>query len=210
VSSFVDIFGFEPPGDVASDEQEEYERPAWVGPPEGELGVTVPVATVVGRSDNGVVALRHAIAYSTGVSFDVVAVARGVRERDTNKFFNEQHFADPEELSDRVLRIGFELPDGVRVSNLGNPLHLWRPDREPTGSVLIPHGGGGLMGGRGRVEMNPSYWLWPRPSEGTWRVFVEWPAASLAVAATDIDGSAIVRAAVDSQPLWFDNDCNTG
>jgi hypothetical protein len=202
MSSFVDIFGFDAPDDTAPEEPEEYTRPVWVGPAEGELGVTVPVSTVVGRSDKGVVALRYAIAYSTGVTLDFLAAARGLRERDTNRFFNEQHFVDPEDLSDRVLRIGIELPGGVRVSNLGNPRHRWRPDREPTGPVLIPQGGGGGMGGRGRVEMNPSYWLWPLPSSGTWSVFVEWPAVDIALSSAEVDGAAIAKAAAGSQQLW--------
>jgi hypothetical protein len=202
VSSFVEIFGFDTPDDTAPEEREEYARPAWIGPPEGELGVSVPVSAVIGRSDRGVVALRQAIAYSTGVTLDFVAAARRLRERDTNRFFNEQHFADPEELSDRVLRIGIELPGGVRVSNLGNPRHLWHPNREPTGTVLVPQGGGGGTGGRGRVEMNPGYWLWPLPSPGTWRVFVEWPAVDVTLSSADVDGAAIVQGAAGSQPLW--------
>lgn len=115
--------------------------------------------------------------------------------------FNEQHFADPEDLSDRFLRIGIELADGSRVSNLAGR-HAWRADREPEGSVLVPHGGGGGFSGRGRVEMNPNYWLWPLPSAGTLRVFVEWPALDIALTGTDVDGAAIVRAATESQRLW--------
>lgn len=202
MSSFVDIFGFEPPEEAGVDEPEEYVKPAWLGPPEGELGVCVPLSRVVGRSETAVVALRQATAYSSGVTLDFLAVARGIPGRRTDKLFNEQHFADPEDLSDRFLRIGIEFSDGARVSNLASQHRFWRPEREPEGPLLLQSGGGGGFSGRGRVEMNPAYWLWPLPAAGTLRLFVEWPALGIALTGTDVDGAAIVRAAAESQQLW--------
>jgi hypothetical protein len=204
VNSFLDIFEFEAPDEDEPREEEAYERPAWFGPPEDELGVCVPLSRVVGRSDTAVVALRQAIAYSNGVTLDFVAAARGLRERDTNRFFHSQHFGvvHAEDLSDAVLRIGIEFPGEIRVSSLVDRRHALRPDREPTGPVLFPSGGGGGTSGRGRVAMSPTYWLWPLPAAGPWRVFIEWPAVDVALSSLEIDGAAIVRAAAGSQQLW--------
>jgi len=52
--------------------------------------------------------------------------------------------------------------------------------------------------------MNPAYWLWPLPPSGTLHLFVEWPSLGIALSSADLDGSAIVDAASNSQPLWND------
>jgi hypothetical protein len=50
--------------------------------------------------------------------------------------------------------------------------------------------------------MHRNYWLWPLPAAGAIRVFVEWPALDIELTGTDVDGTAIVRAAAESQSLW--------
>lgn len=170
------------PGGDGDDEEIEREAPAlppWIGPPEDELGAVVPLALVVGRSEKGVVALRHAAVYSTGVTFSFVALARGIDPRQSSRLIREQHAFDAEEPSEYFLRIGLELPDGNRVSNLGvrrGPPGGWASlDEAPSGPVFFEHGGGGSSGGGGRVSTSPSFWLWPLPESGTIRVFCEGP-----------------------------------
>ena len=77
---FEDLF----PVNEAPEEAEPWARPVqpeWLGPPAGELGGVVPLGLVLARSELGVVALSHAIAYSTGVAFDLVAQAGGLTPR---------------------------------------------------------------------------------------------------------------------------------
>lgn len=180
-----------------------YEQPAWAGPPDGELGAWVPLSIVVGRSSRAVVALKHGTAYSTGVTFEFVAAARGLREIETNRLFHEQHLFNAEEgPPDGFLRIGIELADGAHVSNLGRDPRLWRPDDEHEGPVFMQYGGGGGSAGAGRVTMNPGYWLWPLPPSGPLRVFVEWPALDVALSSAELDSDRILEAATQSQPLW--------
>lgn len=178
--------------------------PEWFGPPADELGVSVPLSLVLARSDRAAVALRSATAYSTGVLFDLVAVARGLPEREANRLFQEQHLAGEEEPSDAMLRIGFELPDGTRVSNLGRGRRPLDPAAEPDGPVLNPCGGGGGSAGGGRVEMQHSYWLWPLPVPGLLRVYVEWPALEISLSSVEVESEPLLEAAARSQPLWPD------
>src|SRR5579885_1841379 len=138
--------------DAGDDGRSEFVAPPWVGPPDGELPTALPLAVVLGRSERGVVALSHALAYSTGVVLELVALGRGVADRNVQRVFHEQHL--PPEAGDpspAFLRIGIELPDGQRVSNLAGRGHrdaVSRPDRP----VLRAQGGSSGSGGRGTVK----------------------------------------------------------
>src|SRR5579884_2897856 len=107
MSGFIEMFSFGDGDDEAA--PDEPKRPAWFGAPDDELGAVVPYGLVLARSDKAVVALSHAVVYSTGVHFDFVAVARGLARSEANRVFHEQHGFDEDELPDALLRIGFEL-----------------------------------------------------------------------------------------------------
>lgn len=180
-------------------------RPLWFGPPEQELGVVVPQGVVLGRSDRAVVALSHAVAYSTGVAFDFLAAARDLSRSEANRVFHEQHLSDEEELPNTFLRIGFELADGGRVSNLsGSRAHrnLMSPDATPEGPLLLRHAGGGGTSSGGDVAMKPGYWLWPLPPPGPVRISCEWPFVDIALSTVEIDGAALLDAASQVRSLW--------
>lgn len=179
-------------------EPERYERPPWLGPPADELGRAVDLSVVLGRGDRGVVALSHAIAYSTGIELHVVARAGGVSRSDAARFFHEQHMGvlDPdEELPAGFLRLGLELPGGTRVSNLRNVLRSRAFEAEPDGPVLLMHGGGGGQAGQDSVETKPAYWLWPLPEAGTIRISCEWPLAEIPFTTVELDTAPLREAA---------------
>jgi hypothetical protein len=201
VSSFNQIFSFSHDPGTGEQESVPYVPPPWQAPPEDELGTYVAVSTILGRSEQAVVALAGAVAYSSGVTLDVRAVARGMRERDANRFFHEQHLFDPEEEpSPAFLRLGIELPGGERVSNLEGRRQRFA-ESEPGSAVLVPSGGGGGSSGGGRVSMRPSYWLWPLPAAGALTFFVEWPAVEIALTRTEVD-TAPILAAASAVPLF--------
>jgi hypothetical protein len=184
---------------------EEQRRPRWLGPPEDELGAVVPQSVLLARSDRAVVVLSHAVAYSTGTTFDFRAMARGLTRAQANRVFHEQHMFEEEDLPDSLLRIGFEFADGDRVSNLGG----WRahrtlmtPDTEPKGPLLLPYAGGGGNASGSEVTMNPGYWLWPLPPTGPLRVSCEWPFVDIALTTVEIDGDALLDAASHARNLW--------
>jgi hypothetical protein len=203
--SFTQMFGFSLGDDDDSDALAEPLRPTWFGPPENELGITIPLDRVIARSESGVVAVSHAVAYSMGVTFDFVARARGLSRSQANRLFHEQHMFEEEDLPDSLLRIGFEFADGRRASNLGGwraHRKLMTPDAEPDEPVLVPHAGGGGNAGRGQVSLQPGYWLWPLPPSGPLRIACEWPIIDIALTAIEIDGAALVDAAGRSIALW--------
>lgn len=205
---FVQMFssGLADEGEEGNAPERDYTPPPWFGPPTDELGWCVPLSIVVGRSDHAIVAIRAATAYSTGATFDLVALGRGLSERETNRLFHEQHLiGDEAEPPDGFLRIGFEFADGVRVSNLARDLRTLRPDSQPTGPLLFQHGGGGGSAGGGELTMQPSLWLWPLPPPGALRVFVEWPALGIELSSATLDGATLRPAAAKSQNLWTDS-----
>jgi hypothetical protein len=204
MSRFIEAFGFDGDDDE-SRSPEEPTRPRWLGPPEEELGVVIPQGVVLGKSDRAVVALSHAVAYSTGVAFDFLAVARGLARSEANRVFHEQHMFEEDDLPDTLLRIGFELADGGRVSNLGRRRahrKLMSPDAKPEGPLLLPHAGGGGNSGGGQVTMKPGYWLWPLPPLGPVQISCEWPFVDIGLTTVQIDGRALLDAASQARSLW--------
>ena len=176
--------------------------PEWFGPLDTELGVIIPLSLVAARSERSVIAVKSATAYSTGVVFDLVALARGLSEREANRLMHEQHLVGgDDEPSDALLRVGFELSDGSRISNLGRR-PLLDPSAEPDGPVLSPVGGGGGSAGGGRLSMEYGYWLWPLPPSGPLRIYVEWPALDIGLTHAELDAGALREAADRSQKIW--------
>jgi hypothetical protein len=201
--SFQQVFGFSWDDDD-SESPPEHRPPTWLGPPEDELGKTIPLDSVIARSEIGVVAVSHAVVYSTGVSFDFVARARGLSPSQANRLFHEQHTFGEDELPDGLLRIGFELADGRRASNLNwrAQRRLMAPDAEPEGPVLMPHAGGGGSAGGGDVSLRPGYWLWPLPPTGPFWISCEWPVVKIPLTTIEIDGDRVVEAAAEHVELF--------
>jgi hypothetical protein len=200
VSSFQQIFS----RPEADNQPEIEERPEWSGPPDGEVGVAVPLSLVVGRSARAAVALRSATAYTTGAILDFYAVVRGMTSRNMTMLFHNQHLAEPE-VTNEFLRLGIEVADGERVSNLGNPrMHSWKPGVTPEGPILLSQGGSSGGSGPGRVTFDQAYWLWPLPPPGPLRVFAEWPAFEIELSSVDLDAGALLEAAKRSRRLWDD------
>jgi hypothetical protein len=203
VSGFLDRFAIGASESDLPKREEAVTQPVWFGPPEGELGVVVPQSLVLGRSPAGVIALRWVTAFSNGLQFDLVAAARGLKESRTQALFHEQHFVDPDEsVADGFLRVGVEYPDGSQASNLGGRHRQWQPNSEPEGPVLFQSGGGGGSAGAGRVTMNPGYWLWPLPTAGALRLFVEWPIVEIELCSVELAADQLLDAASRSEPLW--------
>jgi hypothetical protein len=175
---------------------EEHRQPVWLGPPENELGVAVPLRTVLFRNDELAIALLGLIAFSSGLQFDVaVRRRRSPVEHDPMMFHMRGRRTSGGELAPEVFRFGVEYPDGRKATNLGSPFPTG--DGEPEGPLLMERGGGG--GGR---SWSFSYWLWPLPPPGPLRVVVEWPAQGVTLTDVELDGALLVAAAADADVLW--------
>ena len=182
----------------------EHERPQWLGPPTGELGIAVPLGLVLARSDSGVVAVSHALVHSTGISFEVVAHVGGLKPGQVHTLFHEQHARAPgvDELPDGFLRFGVELADGRRASNLGWRRHLAVPDENPHGPVLFQHGGGGGQSSGSGASWSLAFWLWPLPPDGSLGFVCEWPVAQIELARAEIEAGPLLEAARRASPIW--------
>lgn len=175
--------------------------PEWFGPSEEELGVAVNLGAIVGRSEHGVVALSHAVVYSTGLRLHVVGRARGLERDPVQRLMHQQHLIEPGlEPTESFLRLGVELPDGTRLSNLG--ARRPRFEEEPGGPVFFDNGGGGSSASDDSVHMRQGYWLWPLPQPGPILVSCEWPLVAIALSTVEIDGAPLVAAAERVVTLW--------
>lgn len=175
--------------------EREYRQPDWLGPPENELGVPVALRVLLARTEKVAVALLDVVGFTSGLEF-----ALEVRLREHDELSDpfgmrlQQSLRGGSELPDDVLRFGFELSDGRRVTNLaGFPSF----DDRPAGPVLIQRGGGG-----GNRSWSFKYWLWPLPPGGPLTVVVEWPAHDVALTRIELDAEPLLDAAANSEVLW--------
>jgi hypothetical protein len=172
------------------------EQPRWIGPPENELGVPVPLRLLLARTEAVALALLDVSAYSTGLEFRMEVRLRRHDEL-VDPFGMRLHHrrgGGAAEIPDEVLRFGFELADGGRVTNLGDFPGF---DGERTEPVLMQRGGGG--GGR---SWSFGYWLWPLPPAGALAVVVEWPSQGIALTRVELDAVPLLAAAAESEQLW--------
>jgi hypothetical protein len=199
--SFSQMFGASQTG--RSQPEREWVAPAWFGPPEDELPVCVPLALVLARSEKAVIALSHASAYSTGIGIELMVQVRGLPGREAQRLFHEQHLPPTEDdPSPAYLRLGVELADGSRASNLGGRRQSDDPEQPPEGQLLRPYGGGGGSSRPGWVSMRPSFWLWPLPPPGAVRVVCEWPLLDIPLTTVELDGGELRSAASRALKLW--------
>ena len=202
---FVDLFvGAEPEEEKPEESPVSHERPAWLGPPAGELGVAVPLQLVLARTDRSALAISHAMAFSSGITFELAAHVGGLTRQKTHLLFHEQHPGpiDGEDLPDGFLRFGVELPDGRRVSNLGGRRRLFAGATDPSPPVLIQHRGGGGQSGEDSVSWQVSFWLWPLPEPGRLSLYVEWPVAGIELSRADLETEQLLTAAGKATRLW--------
>jgi hypothetical protein len=193
---------FEPP--PLREPEPEPEQPPWIGPPENELGVPVPLRLLLARTDDVAVALVDVAAYSTGLEFRMEVRLRAHDELVDPFGMQMRHPRRAAEagIPDEVLRFGFELPDGRRVTNISPFPHA---EEAQEGPVLMQRGGGG--GGR---SWSFGYWLWPLPPSGRLAVVVEWPSQGIDMTRVEVDADPLLAAAAQSERLWPHGGASSG
>jgi hypothetical protein len=180
------------------------------------LAVPVSQQRVLARTDNVVVALSDVRAYPAGCLL-ILHIAARRRNLDESRWSDVYDAAFEEhrglrrlrsgELPAELLRVGVQLPDGRRATNVAAP--ILRPSEEdqspPSGPVLIESGGQGGSGGGDHLRTTRVYWLWPLPPPQPFLLVVEWPVAGVPLTQTELDGAAIVQAARAAEQLWPDS-----
>jgi hypothetical protein len=186
---------FEPPP-PPPEPPEEFRQPAWIGPPDNELGVALQLRRVLFRSDDLAIALLGLVVFGNGLELQLVLRRREMPvEPDPMHLHMRTRHAQSGEIAPEVLRFGVEYPDGRKATNLGHPFPFGT--EEPDEPVLVERGGGG--GGR---SWSFGYWLWPLPPPGPLRVVVEWPVAGVPQTEVELDGATIAAAAAGVDVLW--------
>lgn len=160
--------------------------------PDNEVPVGVPADLVLARNGDLVVALIGVRVYRAGVQFDLAVRAR--RRLGSHLALSEV-LHNHRGVADRLL-LGVEFADGRVATNVRGswPTLGDVPDDQPT---LRP--GGSSSGGR---TADFTLWLTPLPPAGTLTVVCAWPGAGLAETRTEIDATAITRAATQAEVLW--------
>lgn len=172
-------------------------QPEWLGPPDNELGVAVPVRVVLARTADVAVAVADVVAYSTGIELGLAVRLRTVDELDDPY---GMRYARPRagraDLAGEFLRFGVELADGSRATNI-DAIPFGDPERTLSSPVLVPRGGGG--GGR---TWDQRMWLWPLPPAGTLAFACEWPKRGIELTRAEVDTAPILAAAAAAEQLW--------
>lgn len=192
-----DFFSEAPPPEPA-DEPDHLETD-WLRRPSGMLAGVVPFELIIGRSPQAVVTLIGMRAFPTGLAMTLgVAVRKHLRHRDLNaEVFDGPYRHDRDEAWLRGrLKWGFELSDGIRVTNLDLS---WMGDvsQRPEHPVLS----GGSGGGDDR-EVEREYWLWPLPPAGSTKVICQWLDFGISQTTQRFDTTPMVEAAKRAAPLW--------
>lgn len=173
-----------------------------MGPPDDELGVTVPIRHQVASGDEAVLLVTDCVAYTTGFSLGLA--------------IRKKHEPEPRQLpatgpsDEMALDLGIRFSDGreARMSGRGqsSPVidwyRAWQEGQDlptPPGPIIGPSSGGG--GGR-RWDMN--YWIYPLPTEGPMTITCRWPVGGVPGGDVEVDGALIRRSGLSSDKLWSD------
>lgn len=165
--------------------------------PDNEVPRVLPVAAVVGRTDDAVVALIGVSAYTTGLSLDVVIRLRvrphGMRHNALHELTGGYGPAADGAVG---LLLGLEFADGRTASTVGRE-RGWPPgsveDNEPR---LSPQGGGGS-----ELSVQQSWWLTPLPPDGPLAIVCAFDAVGIVETRTELS-QAWTTIGQQAQVLW--------
>ncbi len=155
--------------------------------PENELPVALPQNLLLARTDDAAVALTRLSVYTTGIALDLVVRLRPsaslARDDRLNDLLWHGHGGGARFL------FGVGYADGRRASNVRGV---------GGGDVVLVTGSG--SGGMSSVEQ--SWWLHPLPPEGPVTVAVRCDELGIEESLTELDGTAVRRAAEGVVTLW--------
>ena len=179
--------------------EEPFEQKPWFGSPRNELGVSTGLRLVLARTDDVALAVIDVVAFTTGVSLNLVALRRtpgdpGTFDHPFGHFWLPTHKGG--ELPPELLRFGVEFSDGGKATTVGGHAAL-AAEGEPRGPILSPGGGSGSDD-----YWESSFWLWPLPPPGTLAFVVEWPAERVELSRHEVDAAPIIEASQRSAVLW--------
>jgi hypothetical protein len=193
---------FDPPASVARSKV--IQPPRWRRPRNEILPGIAPVALIIARTQETVVALAGMRGYPTGFVFTLSLRLRNISVRSRQPLepfprFSGPHLVEGEPLPEELLRFGVQFADGRKATNLDR--YPFSPeDEEPENPVLIEGGGVGGEGGGGVWDME--YAVRPLPPSGPLAFVCAWPEQGIPESRVEIDAALILEAAGASVPFW--------
>ena len=152
--------------------------------PENEIPVSVPVDTVLARTESLVLWLTDVHVYSCGVEFTIQA-----RRSESTVLLDMFGFGKPASpKSSGPFLFGVEYADGSVFTNL-------------PGARMVD----GLHGGAGRggpLTADKTYFLQPLPPPKRWSMITAWPYFGVPESRTDLDSAVFADAAERVETLW--------
>jgi hypothetical protein len=175
-------------------------KPAW--PCENVLPGMAPVAAILARTQETVVAVTGIRAYPAGFGFTLQLRLRDIRRRQGREFwpFPElgPHRGPP--WPDEVLRLTIQFADGRSVSILDAPT-----GEAPDPGRPMLSSGPGTGGGVDGWSFDMEYRVRPLPPPGPLAFICTWPGRGIATSRMEVDGGAIRAAADAAVTLWLDD-----
>jgi hypothetical protein len=180
---------------------------AW--PCTNELPGMAPVAVILARTEETVVAVTGIRAYPAGFGFTLHLRLRNLDPRQRREFspFPELGRHRGPEWPDEVLRLTIEFANGRSVSTLDAPPGgSEAPD--PAQPMLSSGPGTGMaVSGsfRDRWVWDMDYRVRPLPPPGPLAFICVWPERGIPSSRLEVDGAAIREAAGAAVTLWSDD-----
>ncbi len=112
-------------------------QPDWIGPPPGVVPGVVPVELLLSRSEEAAAVVGGAWAYPTGVEFRLTVSLRTEDPKVDDAIFSHWMGTTGTRPPDELLRLGVQLADGRKATNLD------RRSDDPAPPVLMQGGGHG-------------------------------------------------------------------
>ena len=168
-----------------------------------------PVAVVLARTEETVVAVTGIRAYPTGFGFTLTLRLRNLDPRERRAFwpFPEFGYHGGRTVPADAFRLTIEFADGRSVTNLDpTPSDPEVPAFEQP--MLSSGPGTGLVGS----GASPDRWGWdmdyrvrPLPPPGPLAFVCVWPERGIPPSRVEVDGAAVVGAAEVAVTLWADD-----
>ena len=168
-----------------------------------------PVAAVLARTEETVVAVTGIRAYPTGFGFTLTLRLRNLHRRERRGFwpFPEFGYHGGRTVPADAFRFRIEFADGRSVTNL-DPAPS-DPEVPAFEQPMLSSGPGtGLVGG----GSSPDRWGWdmdyrarPLPPPGPLAFICVWPERGIPPSRLEVDGAAVLGAAEAAVRLWADD-----